>query len=85
MQNKCKHQKFPKTLLKCSRLIHVCSCSLNKSFEDLQCLLTEKRIKKNLEITKSITLKNYNFEYTPTESTAGGTIYSKSPILYPKA
>ena len=29
---------------------------------------------KNLEITQSINLKNYNFEYTPAESTAGGTM-----------
>ena len=29
---------------------------------------------KNLEITQNINLKNYNFEYTPAESTAGGTM-----------
>ena len=29
---------------------------------------------KNLEITKNIILKKYNFEYTPTECTAGGTM-----------
>ena len=28
---------------------------------------------KNLEITQNINSKNYNFEYTPTESSAGGT------------
>ena len=37
----------------------------------------------NLEITKSITLKNYNFEYTPTESTAGGTmLYIANHLSY---
>ena len=35
----------------------------------------------NLEITKNINLKNYNFEYTPTESTAGGTFLKNFSIL----
>ena len=38
---------------------------------------------KNLEITKNINLKNHNFEHTPTESTAGGTmLYITNHLAY---
>ena len=38
---------------------------------------------KNLEITKNFNLKNHNFEYTPTESTAGGTmLYITNHVAY---
>ena len=84
--------KIPKNSLK---MFHINACFLNKNFEDLEYLLkstninydiiaiSETRIMKNLEITKSINLKNYNFEYTPTVSTAGGTmLYIANHLAY---
>ena len=69
--------------------------SLNKNFEDLEYLLkftninyniigtSETRAMKNLEITQNINLKNYNFEYTPTKCTAGGTmLYRANHLAY---
>ena len=59
---------------------------LKKTFDDLEYLLksaninydiiaiSETRIMKNLQITKNIKMKNYNMEYTSTESTAGRTM-----------
>ena len=73
--------KIPKNSLK---MFHINARSLNKNFEDLKYLskssninynsiaISDTRTMKNLAITQSINLKNYNFEYTPTESTAGG-------------
>ena len=66
-------------------MFHINACPLNKHFEDLEYLwkstninydvaISETRIMKNLEITENNNLKSYNFEYTPTESTAGGTM-----------
>ena len=67
-------------------MFHSNACSLNKNFADLEYLLkstninyniipvSETRTMKNLEITQNINVKNYNFEYTPTESTAGRTL-----------
>ena len=66
--------------------LHINSCSLNKSFEELQNLLqstniqfdviaiTETRITNNIYVTQNIELSNYFFEHTPTESSAGGTL-----------
>ena len=67
-------------------LFHINSCSLNKNFDDLQHLLkctnkvfdivavSETRIMKKTSSTYNINLNNYSFEFTPTESTAGGTL-----------
>ena len=68
---------------------------LNKIFDDLEYFLkstninydiiavSETRTMKNLEITQNINSKNYNFEYTPTESTAGGTmLYIANHLAY---
>ena len=66
-------------------MFHIHACPFNKHFEDLEYLLkstninydiaiSETRIMKNLENTENNNLKSYNFEYTPTESTAGGTM-----------
>ena len=67
-------------------MFHSNACSLNKNFANLEYLLkstnincniipvSETRTMKNLEITQNINVKNYNFEYTPTESTAGRTL-----------
>ena len=67
-------------------LFHINACSLNKNFDDLQHLLkctnkvfdivavSETRIMKKTSLTSNISLNNYSFEFTPTESTAGGTL-----------
>ena len=67
-------------------LFHINTCSLNKNSDDLQHLLkctnkvfdivavSETRIMKKTSLTSNISLNNYSFECTPTESTAGGTL-----------
>ena len=59
---------------------------LSKDFDDLQHLLkctnkvfdivavSKTRIMKKTSLTSNINLNNYSFEFTPTESTAGGTL-----------
>ena len=76
-------------------MFHINARSLNKNFEDLKYLskssninynsiaISDTRTMKNLAITQSINLKNYNFEYTPTKSTAGGTmLYRANHLAY---
>ena len=70
--------------LKPLSLFHINTCSLNKNFDDLQHLLkysnkvfdivavSETRIMKKTSLTSNSNLNNYSFEFTPTESTAGG-------------
>ena len=60
--------------------------SLNKKFDDLQHLLSctkkffdiiaisETRITKNVSLLNNLNLNNYSFEFTPTETSAGGTL-----------
>ena len=67
-------------------LFHINACSLSKNFDDLQYLLsctnknfdiiaiTESRITKNVSIANNLNIKNYSIEFTPTESSAGGTL-----------
>ena len=67
-------------------LFHVNACSLNKNFGDLQHLLncTEKsfdiiaisdtRITKQVSLSNNLNLNNDSFEFTPTETSAGGTL-----------
>ena len=67
-------------------LFHVNACSLNKNFGDLQHLLSctkkffdiigisETRITKQVSLLNNLNLKNYSFEFTPTETSAGGTL-----------
>ena len=67
-------------------LFHVNACSLSKNFDDLQHLLsctnknfdiiaiTETRITKNFSVVNNLNIKNYSTEFTPTESSAGGTL-----------
>ena len=75
-------------------LFHIIAFSLNKNFDDLQHLLkrtnkvfdivavSETRIMKKTSLTSNINLNNYSFEFTPTESTAGGTpLHSPSLVL----
>ena len=64
-------------------LFHINACSLSRNFDDLQHLLsctnkifdiitiTETR---NVSITYNLSIKNYSTEFTPTESSAGGTL-----------
>ena len=44
---------------------------LHQASTNISCNITAM---KNLEITQNVSLKNYNFEYTPTESTDGRTM-----------
>ena len=65
-------------------LFHINTCSLNQNYDDLQHLLkctkkvfdivavSETRIMKKTSLTSNISLNDYSFEFTPTESTAGG-------------
>ena len=67
-------------------LFHINACSLNKNFDDLQHLLsytrnnfdiigvTETRITKQVYLLNNLNLNNYSYEFTPTETTAGGTL-----------
>ena len=67
-------------------LFHIKACSFSKNFHDLQQLLsftnnnfdniaiTEIRIAKNVSITNNLNIKKYSIEFTPTESSAGGTL-----------
>ena len=71
---------------KCLSLFHVNTCSLSKNFDELQHLLkitnknfdviaiTETSIRKDVTITSNLSLNNYSMEFTPTESSAGGTL-----------
>ena len=86
--------KFPNKQ-KSLALFHINACSLNKNFDDLGHLLkctnkvfdiiavTETRITKQTSLTTNINLRDYAIEFTPTESTAGGTlIYIASHLSY---
>ena len=67
-------------------LFHINACSLNKNFDDLQYLLSstktvfniiavsETRTTKQISLLKNLNLNHYSFEFTPTETSAGGTL-----------
>ena len=67
-------------------LFHINACSLNKNFDDLQHLLSctqknfdiiaisETRVTKNISLLNNLNFNNYSFEFTPTETSAGGTL-----------
>ena len=71
---------------KCLSLFHINVYSLSKNFDELQHLLkstnksfdviaiTETRIREDISITSNISLNNYSLEFTPNESSAGGTL-----------
>ena len=78
-------------------LFHINACSLSKNFDDLEYLLkttntnfdiiaiSETRILKNTKIAKNINIPNFSYEFTPTESTAEGTlIYIADHLTYQK-
>ena len=68
-------------------LFHINACSLNKNFNELEHLLSctnknfdvipisETRLTKNVYLTNNLTMNNFSFELTPTESSAGGTLF----------
>ena len=67
-------------------LFHINACSLYKNFDDLQHLLSctqnnfdiiaisETRVTKNIALLNNLNFNNYSFEFTPTETSAGGTL-----------
>ena len=67
-------------------LFHINACSLSKNFDDLQHLLSctknifdiiavsETRITKNVSLLNNLNLNNYYFEFTSTDTFAGGTL-----------
>ena len=67
-------------------LFHINACSLNKNFNELEHLLSctnknfdviaisETRITKNISLTNNLIINNFSFEFTPTVSSAGGTL-----------
>ena len=77
--------KFPEKNKSLS-LFHINACPLSKNFDELEHLLrctnkvfgivavSETRITKKTSLTSNINLQNYSFEFTPTETNAGGTL-----------
>ena len=67
-------------------LFYINACSLSKNFDDLEHVLsctnkifdiiaiTETRITENVSITNNLSIKNYSIKFTPTESSACGTL-----------
>ena len=67
-------------------LFNINACFLNENFDDLQHLLSctkqkfviiaisETRITKQVSFLNNLNLNNYSFEFTPTETSAGGTL-----------
>ena len=67
-------------------LFHINTCTLNKNFDDLQHLLSctkikfdiiaisAKRITKQVPLLNNLNLNNYPFEFSATETFAGGTL-----------
>ena len=83
--NQIQTLKFPNKN-KSLALFQINECSLNKNFDDLDHLLkctnkvfdiivlTETRITKQTSLTTNIKLRNYAIEFTPTGTSAGGTL-----------
>ena len=76
-------------------MFHINTCSLSKNFDDLEYLLkttnmnfdiiaiSETRMIKNISKIFNINLNDYAFEFTPTESSSGGTlIYFANHLAY---
>ena len=67
-------------------LFRVNACSLNKNFDDLQHLfsctktkfdiiaINETIIKGQVSLLNNLNLNNYSFQFTPTETSASGTL-----------
>ena len=54
-----------------NELEHLLSCT-NKNVDVIA--ISETRITKNISLTNNLTMNNFSFEFTPTESSAGGTL-----------
>ena len=71
----------------CLSLFHINTCSLNKSFIDLEYLIestninfdiiaiSETRMLKDTDNVKNINTTNFSSAFTPIESTAGRTLF----------
>ena len=80
----------------CLCLFHINTCSLNGNFEDLEYLIkstninfdligiSESRKLKDTNTVKNINIPNFCFEFTPTESTAGRTLFTLLTIWLTK-
>ena len=81
----------------CLSLFHINTCSLNKNFGGLEYLIkstninfdiiahSQTRILKDTNIVKKKNIPNFSLEFTPTESTAGGTLlYISDHLAYQK-
>ena len=67
-------------------LLHIKACSLNKKFDDFQHLfsctkfffdiiaISEKRITKQVSLLNNLNLNSSFLEFTPTDTSAGGTL-----------
>ena len=76
-------------------LFYINACSLNKNFDDLQHLLSSTKkvfdiiavsetiITKQVSLLNNLNLNHYSFEFTPTETSAGGTrLYIANHLSY---
>ena len=75
-------------------LFHINACSLNKTFDDLQHLLSciktkfdivaisETRITKQVSLSNNLNLNNNAFEFTPTETSGGTLLYIANHLSY---
>ena len=53
-------------------LFNINACFLDKNFDTIA--ITETRTTKNVSLTNNLTMNNFSFEFTPAESSAGGTL-----------
>ena len=68
-------------------LFHINACHLNKNFDDLRHLFSctktkfetivmgETRITKQVSLSNNLNLNDYSFEFTPIQTSAGGTLF----------
>ena len=54
-------------------LFHIKACSLNKNFDDI-IAISETRISKQVSLLNNLDLNKHSFKFTPTETSAGGTL-----------
>ena len=59
-------------LIRIDDLQHLLSCTKN-NFDMIE--VTEERIAKQVSLSNNLNLNNYSYEFTPTETTAGGTLF----------
>ena len=76
----------------CLYLFHINTCSLNKKFYDLEYLIkstkidiiaiSETRILKDTNIVKNSNIRNFSFEFAPTELAGGTLLYIADHLHY---